>query len=782
MHFSDFKETEQLDEARNVAAETLIATFDANEKGARGAFIKAAVEQLGMKKVSAGAFWQRRKSLAVGNTEVGGGKSKPEKPSKSRFRGLLVHDDSTTELTQYMISGDLKMTLARYAKDILPVRFERVLKNSKSIGPVVTDTGIGIRLQDHKSGWIRDIVIDPKRPNLVFDIARDQYFGEEVEQRSTTSAKLEAGDLADILRKYATARVGSKPRKLALRMVPLLLGNQDTMDDPDDEVVDPVIADPVIADPVIADPVIEDPAIDEPDASGDVEPEVVDPIAVADPVDIVPGVKPDQVKFSDLTADGDSLTERTKALTREMFGNPSKIFSIKKSGKEATRISDATLPKHQRVEYRITELVMGDTASYQVVERARKVGNGRNDILSRNPLNREFDSLSDVVSYMAGLFGNDGEIEYGKLLEGKLIKKYFGESAAQPDELMVQAIMDEIRNLVIYDRNIEKWIEDMVGDVVNSEYGGIFADYGRLSARIKDNIFTQLQNMSNPRNRSDLEKVISILSVGSPDANPDMHFRVDKLLDTPSEDPLARYEKGLKALIDGSPMSDTRAEVDARYFVDENVEGDAKDRMQRTYPGGVARFEQDVATFRKLTNGTDRVVRVLYDDPRAYHQAARAVGTSQVNVGDSDTGITYHEFGHSIEAHTPWVLSKTKKFLKSLAGDPQWNPFDQQFKPIRQMGSRYSHYDVSEVSVDANRRLTTPYIAKYYGPMVHDELFNIKSKDLKQMYAAIDDIQSSEVLSMGLQNFKTPKQLKHFRETDPILFEFTLNILEGLQK
>lgn len=83
-----FKE-HALDEmaAPTPGAAELIATFVATDKGARGAFIKAAQEKLGMKSTTAGAYWQRNKHLAGGN-----GKASAVKSKKDQLGDMLTQE------------------------------------------------------------------------------------------------------------------------------------------------------------------------------------------------------------------------------------------------------------------------------------------------------------------------------------------------------------------------------------------------------------------------------------------------------------------------------------------------------------------------------------------------------------------------------------------------------------------------------------------------------------------------------------------------------------------
>lgn len=85
-----FKE-HNLDEmaAPTPGAAELIAQFDGSERGARGKFIAAAADKLNMKAITAGAYWQRNKSMATG----GKGNGTASKLTKKEMAFRHLGDD-----------------------------------------------------------------------------------------------------------------------------------------------------------------------------------------------------------------------------------------------------------------------------------------------------------------------------------------------------------------------------------------------------------------------------------------------------------------------------------------------------------------------------------------------------------------------------------------------------------------------------------------------------------------------------------------------------------------
>jgi hypothetical protein len=172
----------------------------------------------------------------------------------------------------------------------------------------------------------------------------------------------------------------------------------------------------------------------------------------------------------------------------------------------------------------------------------------------------------------------------------------------------------------------------------------------------------------------------------------------------------------------------------------------AADRLLiEDYGAGVARgLRNDVLEFYKQFGvKAARVAKIADRKPRAFCQPAESWDGDLVNMGDSvgNRAVLFHEFGHSMEWNTQ-SMTVTRDWVLRRATGP--------VAPLKDLtGSPF--YRDDEVAYPGN--FFDPYVGKDYGGA------------------------TSEVVSMGLQNFTKGSDLLSFYLKDRDHFQLILGLL-----
>lgn len=148
--------------------------------------------------------------------------------------------------------------------------------------------------------------------------------------------------------------------------------------------------------------------------------------------------------------------------------------------------------------------------------------------------------------------------------------------------------------------------------------------------------------------------------------------------------------------------------------------------------------------FFELTGGRgkDYLSNVKFDDPRAY---ANRAGT--VNIGDGSRNTLFHEFAHHAEYNSDKLRQEAIAWRNSRATS-------QTPEKLSKLTGEKGYGD-DEVAVPD--KFIDPYVGKVY---------NTPFGEL-----------STEVISMGIERFSSPEQMRRFREKDPDHFHFILGVL-----
>jgi hypothetical protein len=134
---------------------------------------------------------------------------------------------------------------------------------------------------------------------------------------------------------------------------------------------------------------------------------------------------------------------------------------------------------------------------------------------------------------------------------------------------------------------------------------------------------------------------------------------------------------------------------------------------------------------------------VIQSDDRAWAMNLQKDGYNVVNVGKGASRETLmHETAHHIEYENPNIAKSSQEFVKSRASGPP-----QQLKELT--GRNYRDDEIA-------------YPDKFISPYV--------GKITNTGY-------SSEVISMGLERFSSPKAMQEFYKADPEHFYFTLGAM-----
>lgn len=163
-------------------------------------------------------------------------------------------------------------------------------------------------------------------------------------------------------------------------------------------------------------------------------------------------------------------------------------------------------------------------------------------------------------------------------------------------------------------------------------------------------------------------------------------------------------------------------------------------------------MKADLAEFYQLCSGAMQPIELIYKKKRA---SANKNG-GLLNVGKGLTrSILWHELGHFVEFHNPWILNEAKALLKrrykGISGDkPQ----------VEQLAVMCNNtgYDDDERAI--NDGFYHPYVGKIYGKW--------------------PDVSSTEVISMGFECLSSDKGIAELAQKDPEHLAIMLAIVKRL--
>ncbi|AUR97743.1 hypothetical protein NVP1244A_041 [Vibrio phage 1.244.A._10N.261.54.C3] len=192
-------------------------------------------------------------------------------------------------------------------------------------------------------------------------------------------------------------------------------------------------------------------------------------------------------------------------------------------------------------------------------------------------------------------------------------------------------------------------------------------------------------------------------------------------------------------------------------------------------------MNRELPRILKLSGGRHTILSFVKTDSRAYHMGG---SNSHINVGSFVDVPTLwhemgHEMGHDIEDTYPQVHKKCIEFLIT-----RLQHVKDKSKPVNDMG-RMRKGASGEWALDDP--FGDSYAGRLYFPrslMVDADGKKIDphTHDPEYIEERIGKLQSTEVLSMGLQYFYSARSAEKLYKLDPELFDFTRKIIEEISK
>lgn len=182
-------------------------------------------------------------------------------------------------------------------------------------------------------------------------------------------------------------------------------------------------------------------------------------------------------------------------------------------------------------------------------------------------------------------------------------------------------------------------------------------------------------------------------------------------------------------------------------------------------------INRELPRILKLAGGKHTLLSFAKTDSRAYHIGG---SNSHINVGSFlDVTTLWHEMGHDIEDTYPKVHKECVEFLLKRI-----KKVKDQAKPVNDMGRMRK-------GASGEWALDDPFGDSYAGRLYYPKsVMNDDPHDIDADYheERISKLQSTEVLSMGLQYFYSARSAETLYKKDPELFEFTRQIIEEISK
>lgn len=230
------------------------------------------------------------------------------------------------------------------------------------------------------------------------------------------------------------------------------------------------------------------------------------------------------------------------------------------------------------------------------------------------------------------------------------------------------------------------------------------------------------------------------------------------------------FSRYMASLQDNSKASD--------YFVKDSTE-----RLVKYSDKNLTGRETDLITremhkILKLSGGRHTILSFKKTNSRAYH--TRGGGNAYINIGSYlDSTTLWHEMGHDIEDTYPSVHRQCVQFLLDRA-----QKVKDINRPVNDMG-RMGTGVKGEWALDAP--FFDDYAGRLYLPdgLMHDDDGNPEDPhnlDTGYLLERIGKVNSTEVLSMGLQYFYKADRAAELYRKDPELFDFVRKIIEEVSQ
>lgn len=162
-------------------------------------------------------------------------------------------------------------------------------------------------------------------------------------------------------------------------------------------------------------------------------------------------------------------------------------------------------------------------------------------------------------------------------------------------------------------------------------------------------------------------------------------------------------------------------------------------------------MKADLAEFYQLCSGAMQSIELVYKKKRASAHRRQSL----LNVGAGLTRSTlWHELGHFVEFHNPWILQEAKNLLqRRFKGITSGRPV----QPLAVMCNNLA-YGRDERAI--NDGFFHPYVGKIYGDW--------------------PDVDSTEVISMGFECLSSDKGIAELAQKDPEHLAIMLAIVKRL--
>ena len=222
-----------------------------------------------------------------------------------------------------------------------------------------------------------------------------------------------------------------------------------------------------------------------------------------------------------------------------------------------------------------------------------------------------------------------------------------------------------------------------------------------------------------------------------------------------------------KQLILSSTITDKEAmdAVEAILF-DKSAINSLKDSAYNGGKAGVERLKKDTADLYRLTGGAigiNRFVKVPRRNRASFFNDYD--GEMVINVGKRlDKPTLWHELSHSIEYNHPEILQATRGFLMDRLAKAE--AAGSGVKPLGQI-YKNNNYRSDEIAIEDSAY--SHYVTKIY-------------KERKHHQVSVDNIRSTEVITMAMQSLVDVENATEILAKDPDHLAFVLGLLDKMRE